>query len=117
MNADQVKASYAAAMDAAGTVVEVRRYTGTGSNRPWSEVTVRARIRTYAARELVGSIREGDQEVIVLDQDLIDLQFPLPVRQGDKVMARGKLLNIEAADGDSRSVGPVRIAWVLQVRG
>jgi hypothetical protein len=118
MNADQVRAGYRRAMEQAGTSVHVRRYAGTGAARPFFQAEdVAALAREYRAADLVGAIREGDQEVIVLDEDLVAAQFAVPVRHGDKVVLRGKELNVEAADGNSRRLGHDLVAWVLRVRG
>jgi chemotaxis receptor (MCP) glutamine deamidase CheD len=117
MSADAVKASYARAFAAYGVEVVVRRYTGTGADRPRTDAKVLARVLGYEPRELVGAIKEGDRKVIVLHEDLVTKQFPVPLVRGDKVVVAGRELNVEAPDGDTRRVGTQTIAWELQVRG
>lgn len=117
MKVDAIKASYARTLAAVGEPVVIRRYTGTGVNRPYFDATVLARLRDYEPHEIVGTIKQGDRNLILLAQDLVDAQFTLPVRNGDKVVVRGSELNIEAADDSSRRVGIELIAIELQARG
>ncbi len=117
MTPDSVKASYRQAIVAAATTVVVRRYTGTGENAPFFDVSVGARVVGYEPHELLGLIQQGDRRVIMLAEDLSDAQFPLPLRKGDKVLVRGRELNIEAVDDNTRRVQGVLVAYELQVRG
>ena len=110
-------ASYRRAMAIAGTTVTIRRYFGSGSDRASFEVRVPARIRDYNPDELVGDIQQGDQEVIVLVEDLVARQMALPLERGDKAVIRGRECNIEAPDGNTRRIAGVLIAYELQVRG
>jgi hypothetical protein len=114
---DQIQADYRRAMDEAGEVVTFRRYTGAGANRPRFDADVRARVMDYTPDELVGTIVQGDRKLIVLAEDLITAQVPLDLRKGDKIVVRGKELNIEAVDDNTRRVQGVLIAYELQVRG
>jgi len=117
MNTDSIKASYARMLADVGEPVAIRRYTGAGANRPYFDAAVLARVTGYEPKEIVGTIVQGDRKLIVLAQDLIDAQFALPVRKGDKAVVRGVELNIEAADDSTRRVGTELIALELQVRG
>lgn len=117
MTPDEVKASYREAMDASCTVFAIRRYTGSGVNRPRFDVNVRGRITGYAPHELVGAVQQGDRKVIVLVEDLIAAQFPLPVTANDKLILLGKEIAIITVDGSTRSVQGVLIAYELQARG
>lgn len=117
MSPDAVRHAYKRALDLVGEAVIVRRYTGTGQNRPKFDAAVMARVVDYEARELIGGIQQGDRKVILLAEDLARAQFDLPLVKGDKVVVRGKELNIEAPDDSTRRVAGVVVAYELQVRG
>jgi hypothetical protein len=113
---DRVKAAHRKAMDAVSERILVRRYTGV-SNRSRFDAEVRGRVWDYEPNEIAGPIEEGDRRVRVLVEDMIAAQIPLDLREGDKVVVRGKELNIEAADDNTHRVAGVLIAYELQVRG
>lgn len=117
MTPDSVKSAYRRMLDIVGEPVLIRRYTGAGTNRPKFDATVQARVTEYDPSELIGSIQQGDRKLIVLADDLIEAQFALPLRKGDKAVVRGRELNIEAPDDNTRRVNGVLIAYELQVRG
>jgi hypothetical protein len=117
MTPDEGKETYQRMLEEIGEKVLIRRYFGTGNNRSKFEVEVRARIVGYIASELVGTIIQGDQKAILLQEDLLIFQFPLPLMKNDKIVVKGKERNIESADGDSRKIGGELIAWELQIRG
>jgi hypothetical protein len=117
MTPDEWKDMYRRAMDVAGEQIVIRRYTGTGQNRPYFDAPVRARVVRYNAEELIGAIKQGDSRLIVLAEDMITAQIPLDLRAGDKAVVRGREMNIEAADDNTRRIQGVLIAYELQVRG
>lgn len=118
MTPDSVTSSYRRALlTGAGEVVYVRRYTGGGQSRPVHEVSVRARVMDYSAAELVGSVMQGDRKLILLAEDLVNAQWPGGLRKDDKIVVRGKELNVEAVDDNTRRIGSVLIAYEMQVRG
>lgn len=101
-----------------GETVYIRRYTGTGTNRPRYDAPVRARVMGYEAKDLVGIIQQGDRHVIFLAEDLIAAQFALPLTTSDKAVVKGRELAIIAPDDATRRAdGGVLIAFDLQVRG
>lgn len=100
-----------------GKPLHIRRYTGTGTNRPRFDAEVRARITGYAPDELVGTITQGDRKVIFLAEDLIAAHFPTPITTSDKVVEDGKELAIIAPDKSTREVQGVLIAYEMTVRG
>ncbi len=116
MSPDSVKASYRATLK---EQVTIRRYTGVvTATSPRFDVTARARVVGFEPKELIGSILQGDRKAIVYADDLIEGGLTLPVRTTDKLLlASGKELAIISADGDSRKVDGVLIAYELQVRG
>ncbi|TPL40692.1 hypothetical protein [Mesorhizobium sp. B2-4-6] len=119
MTPNEVKADYRAFLAEAGdTDVVIRRYTGSGADRPFTDTpSLLARVVGYDPKELVGPIQQGDRKVIVFADDLVDAGFELPVRRGDKVVVRGEELNIEAADDSTRRVAGVLIAIEIRARG
>ena len=117
MSAEAIKNDYKRALDLAGEQIVIRRYAGTGPNRPKLEEPARARVTDFEAAELVGGIQQGDRKLIVLAEDLETAQFPLPLVKGDKAVVRGKEMNIEAADDSTRRVGGVLVAYEIQARG
>jgi len=117
MTADEARADYREAMDTAGQWIAIRRYTGAGEDRPWFEAPARARIVGYDPDELVGNIQQGDRRVILLYEDMIAAQFPVPPRRGDKAVVGGRELNVESVDDEKRRFMGELMAYELQVRG
>lgn len=113
----EIKADYRSLMNERGETIAIRRYTGAGTSRPRFDAEVLAVVVGFAPKDLVGTIVQGDRKVIVLADDLIDAQFALPVTTSDKIVVRGKELQIVAADDSTRRVAGVLIAYELQVRG
>lgn len=113
MSSDDIKALYRAELK---ETIVVRRYTGTGTNRPKFEVSVRASSRRYHGTELIGSIVQGDQQVLILVEDLIQKKFALPMTTNDKVVISGKEIAIVAANERADLDGTL-IAYDLQARG
>lgn len=94
----------------------VRRYTGSGNNRPRFDALVRGHARAYDVEELIGTIVQGDQRVVVLAEDLIAKQINLPVTVADKVVLDGREMAIQASLARKALDGTL-IAYELQVRG
>lgn len=113
MDATVVKAAYARSLP---EIVFLRRYTGTGLNRPRFDVKVRARARRYNTTELVNTITEGDQQVIICVEDMLAGGFNLPPTTNDKVIIGGKELAIIAIPGE-RKADKIVVAYDLHVRG
>lgn len=113
MNADEIKAHYAAELQ---EPIVVRRYTGAGSNRPKFDVEVRGKAWGYSAKELVGSIQQGDQRVLVLVGDLIANGFALPVTSADKLVVKGKEIAIVSA-GQRKAPDGTLAVYDIQARG
>jgi hypothetical protein len=100
-----------------GEPVIFRRYVGAGSNRPYFDATATARVVNFDPDDLVGGIQQGDRKLIVLAQDLFDAQFAVPPKKNDKVVVRGKELNIESVDDNTRRIAGQLIAYEIVVRG
>lgn len=115
MNPDTVKASYRRVLK---DIVSVRRYTGSGSNRPrFDAENIRANVTGSAPHKLIGTIVQGDRKILLLVDDLIEKQFALPVTTNDKVVVDGRELAIMAVDASTRQVNGVLIAYEIQARG
>lgn len=117
MTADAIRASYRRAIDAVGETVTIRRYTGAGANRPYFDVSVRARVVGCTPQEIVGAIQEGDRKVILLAEDMIAAQAPLDLRKGDKIVVRGREMDIHVADDSTRRVAGKIVAYEIMARG
>jgi hypothetical protein len=71
----------------------------------------------YIPSELIGTINQGDRRVIILVDDLETRQFPIPVTKNDKMVVRGKEINIESVDDNTRRINGELIAYDIQARG
>ena len=114
MTPDSALAAHSRMMDDS---ITIRRYFGTGQNRPRTDYTARARVMGYKPDMLTGSVQQGDRKVIILASDLNTSQFPGPITVTDKILVRGKELSILAVDDNTRRLGGTLIAYELQVRG
>lgn len=102
---------------ASGEEIKLRRYTGTGSSRPFADYVLRAKVAGYTPNELIGNIQQGDRNIIALAEDVFNAQFPVPVKLDDKVIVRGRTLDIMAVDDSTRRIGGELIAYQIQARG
>jgi hypothetical protein len=94
----------------------IRRFTGSGANRLFFDYKCRGDVRGYEARELVGSIQQGDRRVLALAEDLLAQDFMPPVTASDAVIMEGKQIAI-IAPGARRAADGEILAWDLQTRG
>jgi len=124
MNPEQIKADYRLHLNEEGELITVRRYTGTGTNRPKIDRTALARVVGYSPQELAGTIQQGDRRLIVLADDVTmpttdspPQTLTLPITSTDKIVLRGKELQIIAVDDSTRRVKGVLIALEIQARG
>lgn len=115
--AERIRARYLSEMRRVGEMVTIRRYYGTGSPRSKYEKACLARVNAYAADELIGGIVQGDQKVILLAEDMETGAVTLPLLISDKVVVRGRELQIVSIDANTRRVAGVLCAYEMQVRG
>jgi hypothetical protein len=108
------KRSYAEVLD---KTITIRRYTGTGNARTYSDFDCRGTITGYAPAQLVGNIVQGDRRVIVYSDDLTNAGFDEPITKDDKVVRGGKEIAIIGVDDSTRRIDDVLIAYELQARG
>ena len=113
MNTEEIKAAYRANLKERITVC---RYTGAGTNRPRFDVMVRGKARLYDAKELIGTVQQGDQNVLLLVEDLIAKGFTLPVTNSDKVVVAGKEIAILAPNTRKAEDGTI-VVYDMQCRG
>jgi hypothetical protein len=92
MTAAQVIARLDEALQRTGENVIIRRYAGTGNQRPKVELAARAFIRPMEAEDLVGNIDSTFAKVILSPTGKTAL---LPLVKGDKIVVAGKERNVE----------------------
>jgi hypothetical protein len=109
-----VKASYREALDKS---VTIRRYTGLGAARSYTDFPCQAQVTGFAPAALVGNVMQGDRKLIIYSDDLADAGFAEPITVNDKAVVRGKELAILAVDDSTRRIDDVLIAYELQARG
>jgi hypothetical protein len=113
MNAAEIKRAYARELK---ETIGVRRYTGAGSIRPRFDIFIRGKATPYGATELIGTITQGDQRVLLLVEDIIANLMTLPITTNDKVVVKGRELSIVNPAERKASDGTL-VAYELQVRG
>jgi hypothetical protein len=101
------------ALGIAGENITLRRTTGTALIP--LDVACRAVVRGYQPHQLVGTIIQGDSQVILSPSEMKRRQWTWPPRKNDKAVIAGKVRNIEAAAPIYMGGELVRIE--LQVRG
>lgn len=100
--------------------VAIRRYSGTP--RTPQDYAANGNARLYSAAELVGSVQQGDQRVIVIAADLIESGLALPVTNNDRVVVDGLERRItvvgerKALESDDGGKS-ILIAYELTARG
>lgn len=105
---------YANEMELRGEAVDVARFNQAGQ---LVRYPARARIKGYQPNELVGGITQGDRNVLLLAEDLETNGFPLPLQKNDRIVVRGKALNIVKVDDSTHRNAGVLNAYDLQVTG
>lgn len=115
-SAADVTADYRDMLSEYGEEIIIRRYTGTDPQIMFG-ATVKARVKGYAAAPLVGGVMQGSIKIIALIEDLIAAQFPLPVRDDDKVFVRGKESDIVGVDNNTGRVGTTQVFAIITAKG
>jgi hypothetical protein len=108
LDAAQVLADYADALDRRGLMIEIGRVTGTNPSSTF-RAKCRARARGNRPEQLIGSTQQGEVTIKAFYPDLVENRFPLPVRTTDHVVLNGKQLQISAVDERTGRVGNTRI--------
>ncbi len=108
------RAGFETEVEQRGEEITVRRVV---ANAPAIEVTARAIVTGYSPDELVGGVNQADRKVFLSAQDLEDKDFPEPLKRNDKVVIRGKLMNVEDVDDSTFREAGELIAYRLRVTG
>lgn len=114
MSPEEVKKTYAKFLT---EKVLVKRYVGTGQNRSYFEIEVRARVMGFVPSDLTGNIIQGDRRIILFADDLLDKGFVLPITINDQIVVRGRELAVTKPDDSTRRINGVLVAYDIQVRG
>src|SRR5262245_39547638 len=112
-----IRAMYLRHLELVGEWVTVRRYSGSGLNRPRFDARARARVEDYQPSELVGTIQQGDRRLVLFADDLLAAQFAMPLTANDKIIIRGRELSIVKVDDNSRRLHGELMALEIQARG
>ena len=113
-------AGYERALAVRGEPVIVRRIGGQAPNTATFDANVSAIVMDYIAKTPVDDVRPeggvtlGARNIIVLDRDLRNARFPLPITKNDKIVVRGEELNIMSVDPSKRAVAG---AWDIVAEG
>jgi hypothetical protein len=105
--------AYADYVNRRGETVVVRRRTGGAV----IDAPARARIDGYSPAELVAGINQGDRRVLVLVEDLEKAGWPLPLRRLDRLVIRGRELNVEDVDDNTHRHAGVLAAYQVRATG
>jgi SPP1 family predicted phage head-tail adaptor len=97
-----------------GEDVLIRRFTGSGTPRPKTDVSARAWVTGYQPQELIGPIVLGDIKVTVMVDTLAAV---LPVTTNDKIVIRGKELAIKSVDTYTHSEAGYLVALEIRAGG
>lgn len=114
MTAEEARASHRSFIEEIGEDVIFRRFTGSGTPRPKTDVTAKARVMGYQPSQLLGPIVQGDRRVVAMAEALTSL---LPITTNDVLVVRGKEMKIKAVDDSTRRVGGTLIALEITVGG
>lgn len=112
-----MQAAHANAIALVGVPCTFQRVSGQAPNASTFSVTVTALVRSYTpdmtaqARQgepatRIGSISQGQRQVIVMAEDLAAKRFPLPLRKNDKIIVvdTGQELTIDQVDSFHRAI-------------
>lgn len=81
------------------------------------EAQTRCRVLLSTPEEMVAGITSGDRRLIILAEDMEAAGWPSPVAKNDKIVLRGRTLNVQSVDDDKRRVAGVLIAYEIVARG
>jgi hypothetical protein len=96
--------------------VIVRRFSSLALGRTAADFTGAGNAVLYGATDLVDAVKQGDQRVIVIADDLAASGLALPVVKTDRVVVDGRELSIESLKTRKALDGTV-IAYEIQARG
>lgn len=109
--ADALKADYRSFLL---QTVTIRRYSGTP--RVPMDVAAAGNARLYSSTELIGTIAQGDQKVIVMAEDIAAGGISLPLTTFDKVVIGGVEYAVKLPN-ERKALDGTLIAYEIQARG
>lgn len=92
-----------------------RKHLAAGGVLQPLDVVVYGTIKNYAPQELIGTIVQGDSEVIVTDTEIGERQWPGPPRANDYIIVDGVEKTVKAVE--TKYLGVDKLVYKLQVRG
>lgn len=118
MTPEGARAMYRRQLQGVGEQVILRRVTGS-TNQTKLEAKCLARVRTISDSELMGGVKQDDQRLIILAEDLEHAKFPVPPRvsPADQVIVRGRTRTIAFVDEASKRIAGTIVAYVVRVTG
>lgn len=114
--ADNWAARYRSMLSRYGETIQVRRFSGVGAERTYTDYPALARSDGGDAKPLAGQINEHDRKIIVLAQDLVDAGLAFPVTNDDAVVIRGREIAITGVDDHTVVVAGTLVALRLTLR-
>jgi hypothetical protein len=115
MDAEEIKAMY---RSFCLQPITVRRYSGTGAGRTPEDFTpIMGNARLYSGKELVDGVAQGDQQIILIADDLVAVGLTMPLRASDKILPGGRELTIVGMPGERNALDGSLVAYDLQARG
>lgn len=102
------QAGYRRALQVTGQTLTFRRVTGNAPNATVADFQVTAIFRHYTPTSPIGpavhtaAISEGDRQFIVLQSDIEDAGFPVPLQKNDKIIVGVETFNIVDVDYGTR---------------
>lgn len=113
MTPDQARVLFRNAVEMAGETVTLRR----GSGATAINLTVRAKLKGYGPRDLVGGITQDDRGFIILAEDLAGTAFAAGPAMKDKILFNGIAMTINALDTATGRVAGEQIAFLGKAVG
>jgi hypothetical protein len=82
---------------------------------PRHDVICKAIVRGYEPVQLIGSIQQGDRQVMISNAEIALAQWPGPPRSGDRCVIDGRTTTIQSCD--PRRLRDDIVLHIIQVRG
>lgn len=112
------EAAYRRSLERAGEKIEIRRISGVAPNSTFVAAEVTAIVRNYSddagavSREsgysmgAIGAITQGSRQVIVMEKDLVERRFPLPLQKNDEIrlFSNDEKLTVQTVDAEKRHI-------------
>jgi len=103
----------AAAIQRRGEDLILRRIFG--NDQAHFDVRLKGVVRGYQPEQLVGAIVQGDREVRISNQEIVNKQWPGPPRRADRMRIAGHWVTVENVN--TFNVSNEVVEHVIQVRG